>query len=185
MPDHLDSVNEIIRTYEKFALTSAGRGDHDTAQRQRRWANDLTATVAELRSLRDKVRPLSTRLGDLSDLPPELRAELSGIDLDEIESQLVQTINAYGGTADLNQILVGLYRKFQVIAKRRVLAQRLWRMQNDRLVWAVPKKKGVYTTTKPADDLSDFGSPGPTAVRERKPAMAGGRRDDMDDEIPF
>jgi single-strand DNA-binding protein len=32
---------------------------------------------------------------------------------------------------------------------------------------------------------SDFGSPGPTAARERKPAMAGGRRDDMDDEIPF
>jgi single-strand DNA-binding protein len=35
----------------------------------------------------------------------------------------------------------------------------------------------------------DFGSPGPTASRERKPAMAGaaggGRRDDMDDEIPF
>jgi single-strand DNA-binding protein len=34
----------------------------------------------------------------------------------------------------------------------------------------------------------DFGSAGPTAgSRERKPAMAGGggRRDDMDDEIPF
>ena len=32
---------------------------------------------------------------------------------------------------------------------------------------------------------SDFGSPGPTAARERKPAMAGGKRDDLDDEIPF
>jgi single-strand DNA-binding protein len=34
---------------------------------------------------------------------------------------------------------------------------------------------------------SDFGSSGPTASRERKPAMAGagGRREDMDDEIPF
>jgi single-strand DNA-binding protein len=33
----------------------------------------------------------------------------------------------------------------------------------------------------------DFGSSGPTSSRERKPAMAGagGRRDDMDDEIPF
>ena len=35
-----------------------------------------------------------------------------------------------------------------------------------------------------ADEGGDFGSPGPTA--SRKPAMAGGgRRDDMDDEIPF
>jgi single-strand DNA-binding protein len=37
-------------------------------------------------------------------------------------------------------------------------------------------------------DSGDFGSAGPTAApRERKPAMAGagGKRDDMDDEIPF
>jgi single-strand DNA-binding protein len=37
-------------------------------------------------------------------------------------------------------------------------------------------------------ETSDFGSAGPTASRERKPAMAGaggGKRDDMDDEIPF
>jgi single-strand DNA-binding protein len=34
----------------------------------------------------------------------------------------------------------------------------------------------------------DFGSSGPSAARERKPALAGagaGKRDDMDDEIPF
>ena len=34
-----------------------------------------------------------------------------------------------------------------------------------------------------AEEGGDFGSSGPTAAR--KPAMAGGRRDDMDDEIPF
>ena len=35
------------------------------------------------------------------------------------------------------------------------------------------------------DDSGDFGSSGPVS-RERKPAMAGGgRRGDMDDEIPF
>ena len=36
-------------------------------------------------------------------------------------------------------------------------------------------------------DSGDFGSPGPTASRERRPAMAGagGKHDDMDDEIPF
>ena len=32
---------------------------------------------------------------------------------------------------------------------------------------------------------ADFGSAGASVGRERKPAMAGGRRDDMDDEIPF
>jgi len=34
------------------------------------------------------------------------------------------------------------------------------------------------------DNGADFGASGPTA-RERKPAMAGARRDDLDDEIPF
>ena len=36
-------------------------------------------------------------------------------------------------------------------------------------------------------DNGDFGSSGPTASRERRPAMAGagGKHDDMDDEIPF
>ncbi len=39
------------------------------------------------------------------------------------------------------------------------------------------------------DTGGDFGSSGPSAARERKPAMAGaaggGKRGDMDDEIPF
>ena len=37
-----------------------------------------------------------------------------------------------------------------------------------------------------ADSGDEFGSSGPSVARERKPAMAGaGKRDDMDDEIPF
>ena len=38
-----------------------------------------------------------------------------------------------------------------------------------------------------ASESGDFGSSGPSAGRERKPAMAaaGGKRDDLDDEIPF
>jgi single-strand DNA-binding protein len=36
-----------------------------------------------------------------------------------------------------------------------------------------------------AGEPDDFGSAGPTAPRERKPALAGAKRDDLDDEIPF
>jgi single-strand DNA-binding protein len=37
-----------------------------------------------------------------------------------------------------------------------------------------------------ADTNDDFGSSGPSAARERKPALAGaGKSADMDDEIPF
>ena len=34
-------------------------------------------------------------------------------------------------------------------------------------------------------DNGDFGSAGPTATRERKPALVGAKHGDMDDEIPF
>jgi single-strand DNA-binding protein len=45
---------------------------------------------------------------------------------------------------------------------------------------------GAGASASSSSDDGDFGSPGPTASRERKPAMAGaGKRDDMDDEIPF
>ena len=36
-----------------------------------------------------------------------------------------------------------------------------------------------------AGEPGDFGSAGPTGPRERKPALAGAKRDDLDDEIPF
>jgi single-strand DNA-binding protein len=36
-----------------------------------------------------------------------------------------------------------------------------------------------------AGEPGEFGSAGPTAPRERKPALAGAKRDDLDDEIPF
>lgn len=45
-------------------------------------------------------------------------------------------------------------------------------------------KGGAAGSSGGSDD--DFGSSGPSVSRERKPAMAGaGKRDDMDDEIPF
>ena len=45
-------------------------------------------------------------------------------------------------------------------------------------------RAGGGSHSEVAESGSDFGSPGPT--RERAPALAGaGRRDDMDDEIPF
>ena len=45
-------------------------------------------------------------------------------------------------------------------------------------------RAGGGGSSEVAESGSDFGSPGPT--RERAPALAGGgRRDDMDDEIPF
>jgi len=55
---------------------------------------------------------------------------------------------------------------------------------NSQLTMLDTRSGGGGASTDSSD--GDFGSSGPSAARERKPAMAGaGKRDDMDDEIPF
>ncbi len=45
---------------------------------------------------------------------------------------------------------------------------------------------GAAGDREPSYDAGeDFGASGPTASRDRKPAAVGGKRADMDDEIPF
>ncbi len=65
---------------------------------------------------------------DLSGLPDELLRELSVSQADVLERQVLEVMQALGGSADLDQVLIGLYRKFQVVQKRRFLQNKLWRM---------------------------------------------------------
>jgi hypothetical protein len=193
MGDSVDSVKALARSYRRWAADAEKAGESASKQARLDFAIAIETVVTELEDLRKKIAPLPTRLGDLSDIPPELRAELAGVEVDELEGNLVTIINSYGGTADLNQVLVGLFRKFNIVQTRRFVQQKLWRMTTDGLIWGVPKRKGVYTTTKPPtpesspkittvindDDFGDFGSPGPT----KRPAVA--RKPNDDDEIPF
>lgn len=113
-------------------------------------------------------------LGNIYDLPAELLEELSVAKVDELEHQLVTVINAFGGDASLDQILVGLYRKFSVVQKRRFIQNKLYRMD---MIWSVEGKKGFYTTTKPPEhDLND-----PDFQRDMRPTSA----DVDEDEVPF
>jgi hypothetical protein len=142
MADTIDSVNGVIASLRKWAAASSPEVtaiclDH---------ARALELVLREIIELRQKAAPLASRLGDLSDLPQALRAELSGVELDELEGQLIAVLNAYGGTADLNQVLVGLFRKFKIVQTRRFVQQKLWRMTSEGLLSSVPKRKGVYTT---------------------------------------
>ena len=83
---------------------------------------------------------------DLSDLPPELLAELS----ERVKSEtdpIIKIINDRGGTATLDEILIDLYRKHGELAKRTITNNKLNRLSRRSMVWSVPGKKGVYSTT--------------------------------------
>ncbi len=157
MTDPLDSVNKLLvrfnKTLERTDLSDANRAHYTAVCEALSAAKTYTGELEmELLSLEAKLKPLPSRLGDLSDLPPELLAELSAPRADELESQIMVILQAYGGTADLDQILVGLFRKFKIVQKRRFLQNKVWRMCQKDMLWSIRGRKGVYTTQEPADE---------------------------------
>ncbi len=89
---------------------------------------------------------IGRRLGDLSDLPPELRKLLNVAKLDDLEEKIISTLkNRYEGVASVDEILVGLYRDFQYIPDdRRTIANKLYRMSKAGHLEGVAKRKGVF-----------------------------------------
>jgi hypothetical protein len=122
------------------------RGKTDSASKLAGFADELNEVYDHILSLEAKTSAIPPDLGNIHDLPKELLDELSVAKTDELEDQIVTVINAYGGVATLDQILVGLYRKFNVVQKRRFIQNKLYRMP---MVWSVEGRKGVYTTKAP------------------------------------
>jgi hypothetical protein len=95
---------------------------------------------------------------NLSDLPAELLSELSATQLDVLERQMLAVLEALGGSGDLDQILIGLYRKFGVVQKRRFTQNKLWRMV----------RKGQVKKPKGARGLFRLDTPRPRRKERRK-----------------
>lgn len=91
-------------------------------------------------------KDLGRRLGDLSELPEALRKQITATKLDDLEEKVVKTLrDRFEGIANLDELMVGLYRDHQhIIEDRRKLANKLYRMQQAGLIESVPKRKGVY-----------------------------------------
>jgi len=166
------TVNEIIGVYER----SLGKQLPGTDSWKKRKAEikALEALVTEVKHLRSITKPVPKTLGDLSDLPDELKAELSAIKTDDVEDQIFTIINSCEGKeANIDTILVELYRRFQGVHKRNYITNKLWRMVNkSEMLWAGEGGKGYYTTLEPQE--SD-----PKIDKIIKETF------DLDDEIPF
>ena len=170
MPEYVDSVKRISSFFKDQGKSAQGKWADAFAA----YAESLDRVSDELVRLYGLTAALPPDLGNIYDLPAELVEELSIGKGDALEDQLVTVINAYGGEASLDQILVGLYRKFKIVQKRRFIQNKLYRMP---MVWSVEGKKGLYTTTEPGhpapdDDMSDLLGGDPTTEED-------------DSEIPF
>jgi hypothetical protein len=169
---------ESVKAVAAFLRTAAEK-NQNAETRALLFEHALAADFAaqEIVKLKGLTSALPPDLGNIYDLPQELLDELSIAKGDELEDQLVTVINAYGGEASLDQILVGLFRKFGSLQKRRFIQNKLYRME---MVWSVEGKKGFYTTTKPVEV--------PPANRwddEPEQPGKGISPSDMEDEVPF
>lgn len=171
MAEHSESVKALAKQYRAWALAAQGKGDMVSVTRHTRTATALEETIAELERLERITQPIPASYGDLSDLPPELLKELSGIRADDREQQLYTIIKSGEDEVELDAILIELWRRFKVAETRKFLQNKLWRMAQKGLIWTVPGKKGVYTASEPVKP-----------ARRPPPASFD---DDLDSDVPF
>ena len=87
------------------------------------------------------------RLDNLYGIPEELLKELHITKLDDVEEEIIDVLrNAYNGIANIDEIMVGLFRKYNKITKRPFIMNKLYRMAKDKKICSVQGKKGVYET---------------------------------------
>lgn len=112
---------------------------------------------------------LTLKAEDLEGLPAELVGELSdGAIPDKGESVLLLVIDERGGIASLDQILIGIYRKTGEVMKRTTLTSKLYRLTQKGVLFALPTKKGAYSTRKlTSEDVARlFGEDPPEQTQE-------------------
>lgn len=173
------TIDEHITTVKALAALIQRSAQNNTSLAH--WGPKLGSLVEFLGEQKRLATPIPKSLGDISDLPEALLRELSGTKTDELEDQILTVMRACGSVVNLDQMLVGLYRKFDVVQTRRYLQNKLYRMWKKELVHSVPGQRASYSLepqtapAKPKKGNSTYGDSPPS----RTP------RDDLDDDIPF
>jgi hypothetical protein len=129
--DHLAFLSELTATLRE--VQSRPGLSAEERRRYQRWVESATALGVTL----DGSRAREGHIRSDDDLPAALLKELRRRKPDPREAQILSLLEACGGSADLDQILIALYRAFGVIEKRRVLQNKLWRLvRKERIVKA-------------------------------------------------
>lgn len=93
----------------------------------------------------DILKHVGKRLGNLASLPKELRDQLQDQGPDELSSRIMAIIKIdFQGVANLDEILVGLYKRSGEIHRRPFITTKMHKMIKEGLVEPVQNKKGIY-----------------------------------------
>jgi hypothetical protein len=154
---HVEFVNDQIVFHTKMAekpdIKPFAKKLHITTKEK---FEALSADLVEADKMLDrepidaqKTQPSFVRLSltpdDLDGLPEELLKELSA-DTDHTDFAILNVVENAGGIISLDKLLIGLYKKTGQVHKRQSLTSRLYRMAQNKLIFSVPTKKGVYSS---------------------------------------
>lgn len=92
------------------------------------------------------IKEAGSRL-NLQGLPQNILDQLKGNKLDDMEKKILDVLtNLYSGLANIDEIIVGMFRTYGVIKTRDYYVGKLYKMAKDEIILSVEKKKGVYET---------------------------------------
>ena len=160
LANYLPFVNEQLdfhkRMAKRFEDNPRRKGMHiATSQGFSDLAEAMTEASKEIEDLRQRpdmtpraAKGLLVSMEDIEGLPPELVKELSVSDADMAEFGILDMIEEKGGIVSLDHIVIGLYRLTGDIHKRASVTSKIYRMTQKGILFNVPGKKGVYSSTR-------------------------------------
>ena len=160
LTNYLPFVNEQIdfhkRMVERFEDNPRRKSLHRaTSQGFSDLAEAMTEASKEIEELRQRpdITPSASKgllvsMEEIEGLPPELVEELSVSDADMAEFAILDMIKERGGIVSLDHIVIGLYRITGEVHKRASATSKIYRMTQKGILFNVPGKKGVYSSTR-------------------------------------
>lgn len=148
MSDALPSARNHIASFDRWARSALERGDESGAQVWAGIASTFQALVDDYERLREATRPVPAGYGDISDLPPSLRKQLAFLRTDELDDQIFTIVKAAENGADLDTILIELWRRFKIEQTRRFIQNKAYRLAQKGIIHSVPGRKGLYAATQ-------------------------------------
>lgn len=79
-------------------------------------------------------------------LPEVVKKELCFGKTDEFSDKIINVLYSYKGIANIDEIIIGMYKTFNIIKSRNYYVGKLYKMAHKHLINSVKGKKGIYTT---------------------------------------
>ena len=144
-PDHLGFLAELAAalrdSHQRAGISAEERGRYE------RWLAHIGALGALL-DVESQTKGVANLPESQLDLPPALLKELRHPQPDQLERQIVAVLAACRGSADLDQILIGLYRGFGLVEKRRVIQNKLWRLVRKGRISKAQDTRNIFTLSE-------------------------------------